>query len=144
MKNINKIADYFIFLSDPDIGDSMTNLKLQKLLYYAQSFHLVLFGEPLFEDEIKNWEHGPVVPNIYQQYKDFGGDTIPIPNEVDLDALNQNEKELLKDVYNVYGQFSAWKLRDMTHAEDPWKNTNRNDVISKDSLMTYFKDKVND
>lgn len=50
-------------------GELMTNLKLQKMLYYQQGFHLAYFGTPLFDDEIEAWMYGPVVPSVYNHYK---------------------------------------------------------------------------
>jgi uncharacterized phage-associated protein len=52
---------HFLKLSQPDIGDVISNLKLQKLLYYAQGFYLAIYGKALFEEDIVAWEHGPVV-----------------------------------------------------------------------------------
>ena len=75
--------------------------------------HLALSGEPLFDEEIEAWDHGPVVPSMYQYFK-----------------------------FDVYGQYSAWKLRNMTHAEAPWKSIFKegvfNQVISKELIKDYF------
>lgn len=143
MKTAREIANYFLLLSDPDIGDSISNLKLQKLLYYAQGFNLVINGEPLFQEEIVSWEHGPVVSEIYYEYSKYGGGAIPLPENIDFESFTEDEKDLLNEVYKVYGQFSAWKLRDMTHQELPWKSTKRNEVISHDLLIEYFKEQIN-
>ena len=45
-------------------------------------------------------------------------------------------------MYKVFGKFSAWALMEMTHSEDPWKNTNRNDIIPKESIRQYFVENV--
>ena len=58
------VANYF--LSIPEYED-LTNLKLQKLVYYAQGIHLAIYGKPLFNEAIKAWEHGPVVPELYRK-----------------------------------------------------------------------------
>ena len=57
------VAQYFLAKADEDAGDLMSNLKLQKLVYYAQGFALVLLEKPLFPERIEAWIHGPVVPH---------------------------------------------------------------------------------
>jgi uncharacterized phage-associated protein len=134
------VANYFLSLVDEDIGDSITNLKLQKLLYYAQGFSLVLFNKPLFKENIEAWAHGPVVPQIYHKYKEYGAKPLEPPPTMDFAMYDGDVKDLLNKVYELYGQFSAWKLRDMTHEEDPWiKGNNRVDkIIKEDDLKRYF------
>ena len=72
-----EVARYFLSLTDEDAGELISNLKLQKLLYYAQGFHLVIYGEPLFPETIEAWAHGPVVTSVYHQYKEYGSEPIP-------------------------------------------------------------------
>lgn len=136
------VADYFLSKSDEEIGDLISNLKLQKLVYYAQGFSLAINDIPLFEEEIEAWFHGPVVPALYHKYKENGGNGIMPPAVVDFDKYTEDEKELLDEVYDVYGQFSAWKLRNMTHDEAPWKNTPPNCVISQESMKEFFKGRI--
>lgn len=133
------VSKYFLCLIDPDVGDLISNLKLQKLVYYAQGFHLAMHGSPLFNEEILAWEHGPVVESLYHIYKDFGSSAIPVPENFNDEVLTTQEKELLKEVFEVYGQFSAWKLRNMTHSEQPWIETKRNHPISNEVMAAYFK-----
>lgn len=143
MADVKNVAKYIITLADEEAGDLISNLKLQKLAYYSQGFHLALKGSPLFDEQIMAWEHGPVVPVLYDEYKKFGSNAIK--NEVAFDdsVLNEDEKELINEVYEVYGQFSAWKLRNMTHDETPWNNTKRSLEISRDELTNYFTTQVN-
>ena len=114
------VANYFLTLIDDEAGDSLSNLKLQKLVYYAQGFHLALMNEPLFNDPIEAWEHGPVVPSLYHRFKQHGASPIPPPEGgIDMNAYPEAVRELLDEVFQTYGQYSAWKLRNMTHAETP-------------------------
>ena len=78
MMPAHDVAKYFVSLVDEEAGDSISNLKLQKLLYYAQGAHLALRDEPLFGEPIEAWTHGPVVPSVYRQYKQHGGEPIPV------------------------------------------------------------------
>ena len=122
-----KVAEYFLSLSDEDLGDMISNPKLQKLMYYVQGFSLVLYGKPFFREDIHSYTEGPIVLKIYGEYKQYGANGIAIPN-VDLTKYTNDEKKLMNEVYTEYGQFAAWKLSKMTQSEDPWKNTNINDV----------------
>ncbi|HTE21805.1 MAG TPA: type II toxin-antitoxin system antitoxin SocA domain-containing protein [Candidatus Limnocylindria bacterium] len=132
------VANAFVKLSDPESGDVLTNLKLQKLVYYAQGFHLAMHDEPLFDDPIVAWEHGPVVVELYHKLKEYRASQVSIDEPI-TDALTANQINLLAEVNDVYGQFSAWKLRNMTHNEAPWQSTERDDVIEQDKLRSYFK-----
>ena len=133
------VAYYFLCLPDENAGDLISNLKLQKLLYYAQGFHLALYGSRLFREDIRAWEHGPVVPDAYHEFKEFGANAIPAPEVMDFTIFDPETVELLDEVYAVYGQFSAWKLRNMTHEESPWKETPINEMISTQKMQEYFK-----
>ncbi|MEM9451830.1 MAG: type II toxin-antitoxin system antitoxin SocA domain-containing protein [Cyanobacteria bacterium P01_E01_bin.6] len=143
MLNCHSVAKYFLSLADEDAGDLISNLKLQKLVYYAQGFYLAIYDKPLFSEQIKAWEHGPVVPELYRQYKEYGASGIPVPRDVNFDVFDGETEELLNEIYAVYGQFSAWKLRTMTHEEHPWQSTDLNDVISHEAMKTYFKTQLN-
>lgn len=116
------VAKYFLSKSSEDAGDTISNLKLQKLIYYAQGFSLALLDEPLFGEPIEAWMHGPVSPHVYQAYRDFGSGAIPAPEVFDPRVFTRKQLDLLDEVYGVYGQYSAWKLRELTHTEAPWKD----------------------
>ena len=120
-------------------AEFISNLKLQKLLYYAQGCALAVTDEPLFGDEIVAWQHGPVVESVYQIYKEFGSNGIVFDEDFDFSQFTDDENELLREVYGTFGQYSAWKLRNMTHEETPWKETPRNKVISVESIKAYFE-----
>jgi uncharacterized phage-associated protein len=143
--SVQDIANYFLTLNDPEAGDFISNLKLQKLCYYAQGFHLAIYGEPLFLENIEAWQHGPVIESLYHTYKEFGSDAIPVPENFDLSIFSKEVRELLDEVYKVYGQFSAWKLRSLTHEEAPWKDAFERGAttITHESMRDYFKTLVN-
>jgi uncharacterized phage-associated protein len=141
MFTVHHISSYFLSLSAPESGEGMSHLKLQKLCYYAQGFYLAQYDKPLFSEVIEAWQHGPVVPDLYQEYKTMGYNFIP-PPKINIDIYPSDIVEFLDEVYEVYGQFSAWKLRDMTHMESPWIeafNNQNNNVITHDSMKNYFK-----
>lgn len=147
MKKIEAIdvANFFLSAIDDDAGDLISNLKMQKLVYYAQGIHLAMFDKPLFDEDVRAWEHGPVVESLYHEFKKFGSSAIePDFKNSDLDIFSEEQKEMLKDVYDTFGQFSAWRLRDMTHQEKPWVETTKRGkikggIISQDIMNDYFK-----
>jgi uncharacterized phage-associated protein len=133
------VADCLVHIASqsPDNND-MTNMKLQKLLYYAQGTYLALHDQKLFEQPIIKWQYGPVIPEVYHQYKAFG-DQIIENCEADLSHLEINQLEVIKLVYEYFGQFSAIKLMNLTHSEPPWKSVEINEEITTDLLYGFFK-----
>lgn len=144
MYPVSDIADYFIWRAntDEEFGDNITNLKLQKLVYYAQGFHLAWHGAVLFPEEIEAWAHGPVVRPLYFSYQESGAKALPTPAGFDPAAIGEPARELLEEVYKVYGQYSAWGLRNLTHEEPPWKDTARNEAIPIEAMRTYFAEQL--
>ena len=146
--HVDDVVRYIVRLGDLyDDGDSITNMKLQKLLYYFQGFHVAAFNSnALFEDSIEAWDHGPVVPPVWRQYTSLGRQPIRIselPGESQGD-FSGDQLTLLNNVYDSYGQYTAWKLRQMTHQEIPWlaardrgKRTGDYE-ITKDDLGNFF------
>ncbi len=122
-------------------SEYITNLKLQKLLYYAQGFYLARTNTPLFKEDFLAWEHGPVVRKIYDKYKSNGANGIKYDEDFKVTIDVETEK-ILEEVYEKYGQYTAWKLRNMTHEEKPWQETPRNEVIPKNKIEEYFKLKI--
>jgi uncharacterized phage-associated protein len=112
------IANWFMATLDRSAGDAVTHLKLQKLVYYAQAWSLALLGRPLFEEDIQAWTHGPVVPSLFQRFRDFGWHALPPPDSVP--DLEPEVEELLGDITLTYGEHSALKLEELTHGEAPW------------------------
>jgi len=133
------VANYLLGLSDPDVGDIMSHLKLQKLVYYCQGFHLALYDKAFFADRIYAWEHGPVIKSLWHEYKDYGPEAIPKPNITYKSFFDKKQQELMGEVYEVFGQFSAWKLRNLSHSEPPWKETAKDSVITHNKMKMYFK-----
>jgi uncharacterized phage-associated protein len=131
------IAQTFLTFSNPEYGDFLSNLKIQKLLYYVQGLHLALYDKPLFDEPIVAWQYGPVVESVYQAFKKHNG-AIPIPENINNNYLTEEELDLVKEVYDVFGQFSATKLVEMTHSESPWRSTSIRSEISHEKLLQHF------
>jgi uncharacterized phage-associated protein len=128
-------------------SDGISNLKLQKLLYYAQGAYYAITGKLLFADPIVAWTHGPVVESEYCKYSDNGSAAIDLSDDFglseadfdELSGLDRETKSILEEVYDTFGQYSAWKLREMTREETPWQTTPRNGVISNEKIKDCIK-----
>ena len=143
MAHVKDVAEYFLYLDDQNDGDGISNLKLQKLVYYAQGFYSAVFDRALFNSQISAWVHGPVVIDLYHECSNFGKNPILAPDAIDHGKLNSDESEMIEEVFEVFGQFSAWKLRNMTHEEDPWLNHEHlADVIPLPEITEYFKTRI--
>ena len=98
--------------------ESMSNKKLQKLCYYAQAWHYAFYDEGLFYQDVEAWVHGPVIKDVYNEYRNNKWKPIP---KVQSPNLNEDVLEFLDDVYNKYGEFDAEQLEILTHSELPWQ-----------------------
>lgn len=136
------IAEWFLAYDKSrsfDGSEGITNLKLQKLLYYAQGAHLAIHGEALFDEDFYAWTYGPVIPSLYSKYAN-GSAILEADPDFNFISVSEDDAQLLTEVYNEFGQYSAWKLVAMTHSEAPWKETALNGVMSKPLISEYFKD----
>lgn len=126
-------------------GDLMSNMKLQKMLYYEQGYHLAAFGTPLFEEDIEAWVYGPVVPCVYDHFKSHGAGGIS-PENKNIIELTEDEEYLFNDVFDAYVDFSAYGLMRKTHGETPWRKTTVGfgNIISHDKMIEFFSKKLAD
>ena len=141
--NAIDIAKKIICKTDVEHGDTLSNLKLQKLLYYMQGFHLAFFDEPFFNESIEAWTYGPVVPVVFQEFKKYKKDSINPDNYHDDLVLTDDEQQLFDMVYSEYNRYSAVALMNMTHTEGPWKNHGIGDVITNEELRAFFLTQIN-
>ncbi|MGL4465191.1 MAG: Panacea domain-containing protein [Planctomycetia bacterium] len=143
-------------------GDPITNLKLQKILYYAQAWHLALYDSALFDDDFQAWVHGPVQPDVYFAFRDNGyrpivtidcdqgRDECDAPEDEDFSECSAVTGKHLQEVVDIYGGMSAIQLEDQTHSEQPWiearGGTPRNEpstaLISKTTMRDFYRAKL--
>ena len=130
-------------------GRGISNLKLQKILYFVQAEFLVSTPDnsPCFRDRIEAWDFGPVVPSVYHQYKRFGSSTIPARmNDVLVpyyESIDYKDQIMIDAIVDSSFNYSASELVDITHHQAPWRNAYRrgfNNVISNDSILNYFQE----
>jgi uncharacterized phage-associated protein len=109
-KTLNKEESYY----------DVSNMKLQKLLYYLYSKYFVLTGKSLFQNKFEAWPHGPVYPEVYAEYKRFGNQNIEI-NNVSKIKFSLEDRKTMERVLKDYISASAFDLREQSHKELPWK-----------------------
>lgn len=117
---------------------SITNLQLQKVLYYIQGSFMKFFGMKAFDESIENWTYGPVVKSVWKEYNVYGRKPIQSP-KASLDTTEE-ENRIILEVLQEKLSINPWKLVDDTHKELPWKNANIKGtlLISDDDMVEYF------
>jgi uncharacterized phage-associated protein len=137
------VAD-FLLCESRERGEILTNLKLQKLIYYAQAWYLVLKKCPLFEEDFEAWVHGPVLPSQYFRFSRYSWH--PITDELSKPQIKAAIDSHLCEVVDVFGSETAVALELMTHREGPWIKA-RGDLapdvpsrnpISKASMSEFY------
>jgi uncharacterized phage-associated protein len=145
---VRQIADFFITLAndekfDDNIPEWITHLKLQKILYFAQSAFLAMDRWAVFNEKIEAWKYWPVIPEIYQIFKwNTGLLSLEDRNFDDFSIIALEDQSLLKDIWEEFWKYSAKKLVDITHDHAPWKYVYMewvpNIEITQDSLRVYY------
>lgn len=152
--NIKCLAGYILKYFGP-----MSHLKLQKLLFYCQAYHLAKFDEPLFEEDFQAWVHGPVCRDIYDILKAKSVLYSDVKyNEYDFDSSNKLSEsissvqfEIVNDVLNSLNSWTGSELEAATHNEQPWinarkgysQNQNCEVIISKKDMKEFYKTEMN-
>lgn len=140
------ISSYIIYYSKKK-NYGVSNLRLQKLLYYVQAEFLLEQGIGAFKEEIEAWDFGPVVPEVYHMYKMFGREDIVYPLDMFIDSVSEIEKDdrdIIDDVLERSKNIPTIELVNMTHNEAPWIDAyNRGkagftNIISKENILEYF------
>lgn len=159
MYNVLEVCRHVINYSNiQDYG--ISNLKLQKILYFIQAYFLICTSQPCFNEEIQAWDFGPVVPEAYQEYKQYGSGDIPFISsyvennsnniwdleniEFEDDIISDNDKNLIDAVIDKFADYSATDLVEITHNQAPWKNAyihGKNVPIHKKDIKDYFDEK---
>lgn len=115
MTSILEVARYFLS------KDSMTHKKLQKLCYYAQAWYYAITQTPLIDSNFEAWVHGPVAPELYHEYKQWGWLSIPSDPTGSSAIANATERQIIDAVYAVYGGLTGDQLESLTHSQEPWQ-----------------------
>lgn len=152
--NIHDATDYLI-QQVHESGESLSNLKLQKLMYYVQAWFLAFEGKKFFESDFQAWVHGPVSRDIYNRFSATKSLYAEI-TEDDIrsgftpDNLSDDERKHIDNVLSVYAKLSGPQLEEMTHRESPWIEARGNlkswerceNTISSSSMETFYKSRL--
>jgi uncharacterized phage-associated protein len=129
-----EVAQYIIGIID------VTNLKLQKLLYYTQAVCLVRYDKPAFDDEIQAWDYGPVIPSVYKRFKRTRANVKinpPVPMHLDGEVMLSADMAI-----DYYGPMDGARLIRETHGERPWREAYKegyNSPITNEAIKDYYK-----
>lgn len=141
MINATVIGQYFF-----SKNQELTDIQIQKLVYYAYSWYMVLHdGKKLFEENPQAWIHGPVFRTLFysmKNYKRFAN----IEGNEELEQLEDSITKFLDTIYNVYGKYSGNELEKMTHSELPWQNARQGlkphefsqNLIKDEDIILYY------
>ena len=148
MYNALSVSHYIVDYCNK-LGTGISNLKLQKILYFVQAEFLVTTPDhtPCFQNRIEAWDFGPVVPDVYHQYKIYGSSIIPsVANDPFSDyyeKISPADQEKINSIIQQAAGYSAAQLVQITHNQAPWKNAYRqgfNNQISNKAILEYFKE----
>lgn len=140
------------------LGVPVTPLKLQKLLYFTHAEYLCRFGEPLVDENFEAWTYGPVIPTVYEQFKEFNRKPItkrastfnPIARSSTIDTATVSDEmlERIFPVFSIYVDVDAGLLSEISHKKGgPWEialkefeaHRNINRLISNDLIRTAHR-----
>ena len=148
MATVNDVANFFIDWANKSEEEHMTNLWLNKLMFFAQGHHLAKYGRPLFNESIEAWYYGPVISCVYQKYKVCGRNPIPtVDDDYSLANFTREEQLFLAEILREYGGYTAGALVSMTHRPDtPWSdayNAGWNVEITQTAMKKFFSEPTN-
>lgn len=121
--DVSDIARFFVrkYIAD---GNPATNMKLQKMLYYAWVEYYKKTQNYLFRDDIYAWKYGPVVPKVYREYRIYAG--MPILKSEDSTDIDEETAGFLTDFADRHKDFTASQLMNLTHKDNsPWRRVYR-------------------
>lgn len=148
------LAEYILLNYTP-----MSHLKLQKLLFYCEAYHLAYFDKPLIEEEFEAWLHGPVCREVFEIYKskavlysdlNFEGNPEKVRSEIKNVGLSSDQHSLINDVLSTLNTWTAFELENATHNEKPWIDARNGYAsgekcavkISKETMMVFYKSEL--
>lgn len=148
MATANQVADFLIFLRNNDLENgekySLTNLKLQKLLYFSHAFFSVANdqNEGLIDENFQAWRYGPVIPEVYYRFNSFGQSDITLDSDLEFNELTQVQRDVISNVWVSLRDTDAFDLVEISHAPNsPWARVfaeGRNNVINQEDIILYF------
>lgn len=134
-----EVASYIYNRYKRENNVSIDEMKLHKLLYFAQRESIIQSDEPLFTDEFEAWKYGPVLKEIRIHYKN---------DDFDKKYDNKNLKPVMDKVFDEYSHILSWSLSMISHGEESWKRARKgiaegengcNKISTKDIFIDAYK-----
>lgn len=116
-----------------DHNVQITNLKLQKLLYFVQGEYSKTKGSRLIADDFYAWQLGPVVPTVYAEYSIFSSSVLPIQKQSV--SFSSGDIEVIDTILQRYAYQTTWGLVELSHQQDPWKY--HHEIFGDKALIPY-------
>lgn len=139
--NVFDVCDLIIIFEMRN-NRQVSNLRLQKLLYFIQAQFIVEFDKPCFNSLMEAWHYGPVIPSVFQAYKHFGSLSITQTNNKSLDEARQLvvHHQTVEELLDRMSKYSTTSLVNISHEQAPWKNSysHGREEITIDSIKAYF------
>ena len=136
------VAKWFIITANKEEDSAdITNMKVNKLCYYAFLLFYKRTKKKLFNETIYAWQHGPVIKEVYNDYKCCGSNVISNNYDYEDLSITDEEKKILQETYDNFAIYTAIFLRKMTHNESPWKNHYKigiKDIVIPDQSLFDF------
>ena len=121
----------------------MSNLKLQKVLYYVQAEFLVTTNNPCFKDKIEAWMFGPVVESVYRHYRVYAGGNIAVGNSKQRHHIKRQDMKLIQGIVDECDQYSNSSLMQIIFKQSPYRNVYQkyfHNTISNNALKDFFEE----
>jgi uncharacterized phage-associated protein len=117
------VANAFIEIAARN-GQRLTNMQLQKLVYFAFGYYAGFMNSKLFRDEIQAWGYGPVIPTLYHKLKGYGvGAVTELLPSTNIVGDSSVEKKIIEGVWDSYHNYTALQLSSLTHKDGtPWQH----------------------
>ena len=145
MHNVFDVCNYFIKKAleekiDEKLSDEVTHLRLQKLLYFAQSAHLAILNKKLFSDEILAWTYGPVIEKVYHYYKKYRNKPLKTKGN-NTHKFSESTQKILDGIWDFFKKYSTSELVYISHQHDPWKKASqtKNKIMDCKLIKDYYK-----
>lgn len=133
MYKVEEIAEYIIQ------NNIISNLKLQKILYFIQANFLILKNKKCFEENIESCDFGVIIPKVYNKYRVFGASSIPNFNICKSFNIKKKDKKLINLIVNKCSSYSNGQLLDIIIQQTPWENAYKNKTyIDVKDIMQFF------
>ena len=128
-----------------DANSPVTHLKVMKLVYFSHAWMLGLYHEPLQVQPVEAWRYGPVVRDVYRSLRRYGGEPINRPISIADEEYSPTQKDIMDQVWKVYGKYTARQLSAITHApgtpwHQVWHQWGKSAVIPDPMIEAYYSD----